>query len=148
MGAHVSEMPAGTYKKAHRSGAGLHFFCIHGTGYTLFWHEGGRDFQRVDWRHGMCFAPPENMFHQHFATSPQPARYLAVGFGSKRYPIAFARRASAEGRRTDVSLKKGGSQIEYADQDSGIHALWLEELRKTGVKSEMGRENERRPTTA
>jgi hypothetical protein len=47
-----------------------------------------------------------------------------------------------------VSLKDGGSQIEYADQDSRIHALWLEELRKTGVKSEMGRENERRPTTA
>jgi mannose-6-phosphate isomerase-like protein (cupin superfamily) len=138
MGAHVSEMPVGTYKKGHRHGAGLHVFFIHGTGYTLLWNEGDRDFQRVDWRHGMCFAPPDNMFHQHFDTSPQPARYVAVGFGSKRYPIIWDRRVGSEGKRTDVSIKDGGAQIEYADQDPRIHALWLAELRKTGVKSQMG----------
>ena len=148
MGAHVSEMPVGAYKKGHRHGAGLHIFFIHGTGYTLLWYEGDRDFQRVDWRHGMCFAPPENMFSQHFATSAQPARYLAIGFGTKRYPVVLARRLGSEGRRTDVSLKEGGSQIEYPDQDPRIHALWLEELRKTGVRSEMGCENERGPTNA
>jgi hypothetical protein len=37
-----------------------------------------------------------------------------------------------------VSIKEGGAQIEYADQDPRIHALWLAELRKTGVKSQMG----------
>jgi hypothetical protein len=87
MGAHVSEMRVGTYKKAHRHGAGLHVSFIHGTGYTLLWNEGDRDFQRVDWRHGMCFAPPDNMFHQHFDTSARAARYVAIGFGSKRSPI-------------------------------------------------------------
>ena len=108
MGAHVSEMPVGTYKKAHRHGAGLHVFFIHGTGYTLLWNEGDRDFQRVDWRHGMCFAPPDNMFHQHFDTSPRAARYVAVGFGSKRYPVIWDRRVGSEGKRTDVSIKDGG----------------------------------------
>ncbi len=139
MGAHVSEMPVGTYKKGHRHGPGLHIFFIHGSGYTLLWYQGDRDFQRVDWRHGMCFAPPENMFHQHFGTSARPARYLAVGFGTKRYPVVQERRIGSEGRRTDVSIKEGGSQIEYQDQDPRIHALWLEELRKTGVASQMGK---------
>jgi mannose-6-phosphate isomerase-like protein (cupin superfamily) len=138
MGAHVSEMRVGTYKKAHRHGAGLHVFFIHGTGYTLLWNEGDRDFQRVDWRHGMCFAPPDNMFHQHFDTSARAARYVAIGFGSKRYPIIHDRRIGSEGKRTDVSIKDGEAQVEYADQDPRIHALWLAELRKTGVKSHMG----------
>jgi uncharacterized cupin superfamily protein len=139
MGGHVSEMPVGTYKKGHRHGAGLHIFFIHGTGYTLLWYEGDRDFQRVDWRHGMCFAPPEGMLHQHFDTSERPARYLAVGFGSKRYPIVYERRMGSEGKRTDVSVKDGGCQIEYPDQDPRIHEIWLKELAKTGVKSQMGR---------
>jgi mannose-6-phosphate isomerase-like protein (cupin superfamily) len=139
MGAHVSEMPVGTYKKGHRHGPGLHVFFIHGTGYSLLWYEGDREFERVEWRHGVVFAPPDNMFHQHFDTSERPARYLAIGFGSKRYPIVWERRIGSEGRRTDVSIKEGGAQIEYADQDPRIHAIWLEELAKTGVKSQMGR---------
>jgi mannose-6-phosphate isomerase-like protein (cupin superfamily) len=139
MGAHTSEMPVGTYKKGHRHGAGLHIFLVHGTGYSLLWYEGDQDFTRVDWRHGMIFAPPDGMFHQHFDTSLQPARYLAVGFGSKRYPVVYARRSGSEGMRSDVSIKKGGKQIEYEDQDPRIHALWLSEIAKTGVTSQMGK---------
>lgn len=138
MGAHVSEMPVGTYKKGHRHAPGLHIFFVHGSGYTLLWYDGEKDFKRVDWRHGMVFAPPDEMFHQHFDTSEMPARYLALGFGSKRYPIVEARRRGSEGRRSDVSIKEGGSQVEYADQDPRIHALWLAELKKSGVKSQMG----------
>jgi mannose-6-phosphate isomerase-like protein (cupin superfamily) len=139
MGAHVSEMPVGTYKKGHRHGAGLHVLFVHGTGYTLLWNEGDRDYQRVDWRHGVVFAPPEGIFHQHFDTSARPARYVALGFGSKRYPVVFERRVGSEGRRTDVSIKEGGSQIEYRDQDPRIHEIWLKEIAKTGVQSQMGR---------
>jgi mannose-6-phosphate isomerase-like protein (cupin superfamily) len=138
MGAHVSEMPVGRYKKGHRHGAGLHIFFIHGAGYSLLWYEGDKDFQKIDWRHGMCFAPPEGMFHQHFDTSAQPARYCAIGFGSKRYPIVYERRSGSETARTDVSIKEGGIQIEYQDQDPRIHPMWLKELEKTGVRSEMG----------
>ncbi len=138
MGAHVSEMPVGTYTKGHRHGAGLHIFLVHGEGYSLLWYPGDRDFVRVDWRHGMLFAPPDGMFHQHFDTSAQPARYLAVGLGSKRYPVIYMRRAGSENNRSDVSIKQGGRQIEYADQDPRIHALWLKEIARTGVQSRMG----------
>jgi hypothetical protein len=79
------------------------------------------------------------MFHQHFGTGARPARYIAIGFGTKRYPIVWERRVGSEGRRTDLSVKEGGSQIEYAAQDPRIHALWLAELRKTGAESRMGR---------
>lgn len=131
MGAHVSEMPVGRYKKGHRHGAGLHIFSVHGSGYSLLWYEGDKDFRRVDWRHGMCFAPPENMFHQHLNTSASPARYLAVGLGSKRYPVVYERRSGSEGARSDVSIKEGGIQIEDEDQDPRIHPMWLKELEKT-----------------
>lgn len=139
MGAHCSEMPVGTYKKAHRHGPGLHIFLVHGTGYSLLWYESDKDFVRVNWRHGMAFAPPHHMFHQHFDTSLQPARYLAVGFGSKRYPVVQLRRAGSEDNRSDLSIKKGGRQVEYEDQDPRIHKLWLSEIAKTGVASKMGK---------
>ena len=138
MGAHASEMPVGTYKKGHRHGPGLHIFTVHGSGYTLLWYEGDEDFQRVEWRHGMLFAPPDQMFHQHFDTSEEPARYLALGLGSKRYPVTQRRRAGSENNRSDVSIKKGGRQVEYEDQDPRIHRLWLQEIAKTGVTSKMG----------
>ena len=44
---------------------------------------------------------------------------------------AGARRGSGPtslGRRTDVSIKEGGAQIEYEDQDPRIHQIWLDEI--------------------
>ncbi|MFM2130072.1 MAG: hypothetical protein RL477_1618 [Pseudomonadota bacterium] len=139
IGAHVSQMPVGTYKKAHRHEAGAHVLAINGTGYTLFWYEGDRDFVRIPWGYGWVFAPPFNMFHQNFNTSAEPARYLAYLFGTKRYPIIEERRANSTTTRTDVSLKRGGRQIEYEDQDPRIHETWLGEMRANGVASRMGK---------
>jgi hypothetical protein len=31
------------------------------------------------------------------------------------------------------SVKEGGAQLEYEDQDPRIHEIWLEEMRKNGV---------------
>ena len=38
----------------------------------------------------------------------------------------------------DVSVKDGGRQIEYEDQDPRIHGIFLEEIAKNGVESGMG----------
>ena len=135
MHAHVSEMPVGTYKKGHRHGADFHIYAVTGHGYSLLWYEGDEDFHRVDWRHGVVFAPPDRMFHQHFNTSPDPARYLAVAFGGLRYPFTEDKRKTFLG--VDVSLKEGGRQIEYEDQHPSIHELFLQELAKTGVELRM-----------
>src|SRR3974390_137333 len=74
MHAHISEMPVGTYKKGPRHGPGFHVMCVTGHGYSLLWYDIAKDLVRVDWRHGVVFAPPDQMFPQHFNTPGAPAR--------------------------------------------------------------------------
>lgn len=136
MHAHCSEMAVGTYKKAHRHGSGAHVYAVTGTGYTLMWYEGDKDFMRHEWKHGFVFAPPEGMFHQHFNTASEPARYLACSLGSHRYPLTAAK--VKRKRDPEADVKKGGLQIDYCDQDPRIHRLWLAEMTKSGVPSRMG----------
>ncbi len=136
MHVHISEMPVGTYKKGHRHGPDFHVLVLSGSGHSLFWYEGDEDFTRIDWHPGCVFAPPDQMFHQHFNTSARPARYLPIAMGSLRYPLTEDKRDVFLG--VDVSLKKGGCQIEYEDQDPRIHQMFLDELAKNGVKSGMG----------
>ena len=136
MHAHTSEMAVGTYKKGHRHGPDFHVLITIGAGYSLFWHEGEKELIRVDWHPGVVFAPTDGIFHQHFNTSREPARYLAIALGSLRYPLTADKLKIFVG--VDVDVKKGGAQIEYTDQDPRIHTLYLTELAKSGVKSEMG----------
>jgi uncharacterized RmlC-like cupin family protein len=135
MHAHSSEMPVGTYKKAHRHGADFHVFSVTGSGYSLLWYDAKDDFERVDWQHGVVFAPPDGMYHQHYNTSKVPARYLAIALGSLRYPFSAEKMGLFSG--VDVSVKDGGRQIEYDDQDPRVHGIFLDEIAKTGVASGM-----------
>jgi hypothetical protein len=47
------------------------------------------------------------------------------------------RRTSAadDGSRGKVStsIKEGGDQMEYEDQDPRVHAMWLDEMKKAGI---------------
>ena len=96
---------------------------------------------RLEARHGVRAA--DRQFHQHFNTGPEPARYLATGVGSLRYPTTLANRISLLGAGGDdkpavsTSVKEGGDQIEYEDQDPRIHRIWLEEMRKNGAPPKM-----------
>jgi hypothetical protein len=143
MHAHISEMPVGTYKKGHRHGPGFHVMCVTGQGYSLLWFEGEMDFLRIDWGHGVVFPPADRQFHQHFNTSAYPARYLATGVGGLRYPLTYAQRRSLLGVKpgekgaVSTSIKEGGDQIEYDDQDPRIHRLWLEEMKAHDVEPKM-----------
>ncbi len=143
MHAHISEMPVGTYKKGHRHGPSFHVMCVTGHGYSILWYDGDKDFHRIDWRHGTVFPPADQQFHQHFNTSNHPARYLATAVGGLRYPTMLAQRNSLIGAKAgekpgvSLSLKEGGGQIEYEDQDPRIHRMWLEEMKKNGVTPKM-----------
>ncbi len=145
MHAHISEMPLGTYKKAHKHGAGVHVMCVSGTGYSLLWFDGDKDYERIDWKHGMVFPPAEQQFHQHFNTSKRPARYFATGVGGLRYPfLAHMRKATGATRDGDkaevgaaTSVKLGGDQIEYEDQDQRIQPLFDAECSKNGIQQNM-----------
>lgn len=130
MGPHISEFPAGTYKKAHRHGPGAHVIILSGRGYSLMWPE-GQPRIKIDWQKGSMVVPPGGWFHQHFNLGTEPARYLALKMkGGKR-----SKRSARPGG--DVSLKLGGSQIEYEDEDPEIRRLYEQELAKLGSKMRM-----------
>ncbi len=138
MSGHMSEMPVGTYKKAHRHGPGTHVICVTGHGYSLLWYEGDADYTRIEWKHGVVFPPCQSQIHQHFNTSFEPARYLAMGIGNVRYPFTMQKRQTMIGdkgqkQRSSMSIKQGGNQIEFEDQDPRIHAIWLDEMKKAGI---------------
>ena len=92
--------------------------------------------RKFPWRHGVVFAPVDQMFHQHFNASADPARYFPVAFGSLRYPLTESKRRLFAGG--DVSVKAGGDQIEWAEQNPEIHRMFLDALAGNGVESRMG----------
>lgn len=76
---HVSEMPAGVYKKAHRHSSDAFILLLSGEGYSLTWPEGRyEDRIRVDWNEGTVFVPPVYWYHQHLNSGIESARYLAI----------------------------------------------------------------------
>jgi mannose-6-phosphate isomerase-like protein (cupin superfamily) len=135
MHAHVSELPAGTYSKGRRHDTGVHVIGISGVGYTLVWKEGEGAFERLELRPGSLFALPDETLHQHFNPGTEPVRYLAVSIGNECYPV-LARKLN---RRAvfDSSVKDGGLQIEYSDQDRRIHGIWRDAIAATGAVSRM-----------
>jgi len=134
MGNHISEFPVGTYKKAHRHGPGAHLFLLSGdAGYSLLWNKEDRsDMIKCDWQVGsMVVVPTDDTFHQHFNSGTKRARYMALrtGDGGFNAPNAPA--------TADVSIKEGGIQVEYTDEDREIHDIFEKELAVKGVTCNM-----------
>ena len=131
MAAHISQFSVGTYKKAHRHGPGAHVVILRGEGYSLMWPD-GKEIQRYDWHKGSLLVPPERWFHQHFNVGGEPARYLALKpFSSRKFPGLKKQFGTSE------SVKTGGDQIEYEDEDPRIRQMFEEELTKRGVQGKM-----------
>lgn len=132
LGVHIAEWPVGTYLKAHRHGPGAHVIILSGEGYTLLWRP-GEPFQQVNWHAGSVVVPPGGWFHQHFNVGRTPARHMKLGFNSLK------RKGPGMGPVTSAarSQKDGGNQIEYSDQDPQIHAQFILECAKRGVKVQM-----------
>jgi len=141
LASHVSEFPEGTYKKAHRrpQEAGVSIVCISGEGYSLLWEEDQPPTEtlRVDWKPGTLYCNGAGQhYHQHFNTSAQPSRYLAMGFGGVRYPTTESKRHTYA-FAVDRSVKEGGRQVEYEDEDPSVLELFERELAERGIESQM-----------
>ena len=124
------------HKKAHRHSGGAHIIILSGRGYTLLCKEGSERI-RIDWQSGSMFAPPEGLFHQHFNTGKDTARYLALKAGAE----FDARKFKGILRRYEIdrSVKLGGDQFEYEDEDPAIRKMYKEELQKQGVEWQMAK---------
>ena len=92
----------------------------------------------------MVFPPAElSVSSALINTGSEPARYVATGVGSVRYPFTAAQRRSSIGAKPGetgadwTSRRHGGDQIDYEDQDPRIHKMWLDELRRNGVEPRM-----------
>ena len=126
---HISQFPVGTYKKAHRHRAGAHVIIVSGTGFSLLWPD-GEPMQPVEWRAGSVVVPPDRWFHQHFNTGTEPARYLALRWGSKKYPVF-------KSYKIDKPTTQGGDQIEYYDEDPAVREMFEKHLARNGAQSRM-----------
>ena len=101
---HVSEMPAGVYKRAHRHTSDAFILLLSGKGYSLTWPEGMYEKRvRVDWQEGTMFVPPTYWYHQHLNPGTGSARYMAINA-----PILVTRL----GLRFDDQLEPDLPQIE------------------------------------
>jgi oxalate decarboxylase/phosphoglucose isomerase-like protein (cupin superfamily) len=144
---HLAQWPAGRYHKAHYHGPGAILLGLQSSGYVLLWSKElgiepfrsgrGEEVVEVKWKEGSVYCPPGGWFHQHFNTGAQAARHLAIRYGSRIHPIGFkiADKRSEDGVYIDV--KRGGTLIEYADEDPYIRKHYEDEMKKTGVPCQM-----------
>lgn len=76
---HTSAMTPRSRHKAHRHSSDAFLLILGGEGYSLIWP--GGDFsrrQRIDWKKYTLFVPPTYWYHQHFNTSGDESRHLAI----------------------------------------------------------------------
>jgi oxalate decarboxylase/phosphoglucose isomerase-like protein (cupin superfamily) len=125
---HISQFGVGTYKKAQAHGPGAHVIVLSGEGYSLMWPE-GEEPRRYEWQVGTLIVPPNRWFHQHFNSGPVPARYLAFKHFSPRNPQGVP--------LSWISKRKGGNQIDYADEDARVRAMFADALAKHGLTPRM-----------
>ena len=132
---HISRFPVGTYKKAHRhDNPGVRILLLQGQGYSLVWPPEGGERIKIDWRQNSLFGFPNRYFHQHFNTGAEPATYMAFhgAIALKYYGIGIDDEMAGS-----KSLKLGGRQIEYEDEDPEIRRLFKQELAKNGAPWDM-----------
>ena len=121
---HVATFPQGTYKKAHRHGAGVVVLILQGEGYSLLWPEKGADMVMARWKPGSMFVPPDEWYHQHFNVGSTPARYIGL-------------HGPVEGLPGGEEYTPTRNQIEYPDEDPLIRRLFEEEVESRGSHSLM-----------
>jgi len=118
MTTHISELPVGTYKKAHRHGRWRP--CGHHRRRGLLADvAGGRTDQALRLARRSIIVPPERWFHQHFNTGANAGALPRAALGQ---PEACP--AAREELRHRRKREDRGDQIEYADEAAQIRRLF------------------------
>jgi quercetin dioxygenase-like cupin family protein len=142
---HISEWPVGIYHKAHYHGPGAVLLGLKSQGYVLLWPKdlGPTPFKdgrgdaviKLHWKEGSVYSPPDGWFHQHFNTGSEPARHIAFRTGGAKYRMGL--RGVGNERAAVMSLKKGGTMIEYEDEDPAVRRDFERALKEAGVPCRM-----------
>ncbi len=78
MEAHLSEIPPGKHKRAHRHFHEVLIYIVRGKGYSLIWADDEVP-KKYEWEEGDLLTIPIWHWHQHFNADPhEAARYLAI----------------------------------------------------------------------
>ncbi len=144
---HISQWPLGRYHKAHYHGPGAILLGLQSSGYVLLWdkeigtrpYENGWSDQVVEikWKEGSIYCPPGGWFHQHFNTGSKPARHLALRYGSRTHPVGFKVAAQRREDGVYIDVKKGGTLIDYREEDPEIRKRYESELKRKGIPCQM-----------
>ncbi len=144
---HISNWPMGRYHKAHYHGSGAILLGLQSEGYVLLWpnelglhpYSNGHEDQviEVQWKAGSVYCPPANWFHQHFNSGAGPARHLALRYGGRVFPMGFAQAGKRFDDGTLTSVKKGGTLLEYEDEDPQVRSRFEAKLAAKGIASDM-----------
>ena len=115
MHAHTSQMPVGTYKKAHRHGPDFHVFAVTGHGFSLLWYEGDKGLRahRLEaWLGVRAAGPDVPPALQHRARSRAlPRRRLrqpALPVHHRQAPCLLGDGRQREGRRLPDRIRAPG----------------------------------------
>lgn len=144
MTAHLGQWPTGTYMPAHFHGPGAHIIILSGEGYTLLWrgdpqYSRGYDQTKLDWHSGSMLAVPGAWFHQHFNVGKESARVLAIRWGSRLHRFNLLMGEGGHGEYSTISIRDGGNQVTYQDEDPRIREMYEEHLAKAGLEASMPR---------
>ncbi|WP_426243436.1 hypothetical protein [Nocardioides sp. LHG3406-4] len=154
----VLEFQVGRYAPAHHHPPSAVLICIKGGGFTYTWpreasftpwaNGTGDAVQRVDYRPGgMVAAAPGggDWVHQHFATSAEPLRVLAMnGPPSARIAGLFAP-PGATLKSSNLGMTEGGRSVEFWAEDPHIRQEFEAQLAKAGLTTRMPPELYKRP---
>mgnify|MGYP000580874366 CR=1 FL=1 len=124
---HISHIPQGRYKTAHRHEPGANVLLSEGEGYTLLWNEQMADHGvklRADWKPRSVVTPPGRWWHHHFNLSAEPAKQFAFHFP----PI---------GTTNAFRTGRDGFRLSYYDEDHHTRELYQRELEARGLEFEM-----------
>jgi quercetin dioxygenase-like cupin family protein len=159
---HISAWPPGRYHKAHYHGPGTILCGLEGEGYVLVWPRNlgthpyergnGDKVLRIKWEPRSIYSPPDGWFHQHFNTGAGPARHVAIYPGGSPKP-GYSSRVEEDysGGLADplysaeiggeisgyVSVREGGTLIDYEDEDPQIRNDFAQEIARKGIPLQM-----------
>jgi hypothetical protein len=142
---HVADWPTGLYHKAHYPGGGAVVVILKSEGYTCFGQKkryptpppaAARKWSSFAGAKGVL-SPPGGWFHHALQHGKEAARQLALEIWQQTFPIGLHQAAKKKTDGVYISVKKGGTMIEYEDEDVEIRRRFEANLKRLGTPLRM-----------